>query len=88
MFRKVMALAVGLGLVGAVGTQASAMTTYPPRAAYGWHGGAAWRGPVYRGGWGYGYRYVAPPVVVRHVWVPGYWVVRPWGRVWVGGFWR
>jgi hypothetical protein len=88
--KKLMALAVGLGLVAAVGTQASAETAhlYPPHAYYGWHGG--WRAPAYGwrapvvvgGGWGYGY--YAP----HRVWVPGYWVPRPYGRVWVGGYWR
>jgi hypothetical protein len=87
MLKKMMGLVVGLGLVAAVGTQAKA-ETYPPRGAYGWHGGwhgPVYRGPVYRGGWGYGY-YAPGPVV--HVWVPGYWAVRPWGRVWIGGYYR
>jgi hypothetical protein len=95
---KLMALAVGVGLVAAVGSQASAQPDHPPRGGYGWHGGErerwhggeregwhggyAWRGPVYRGGYGYGYGYGA------RVWVPGYWAVRPWGRVWVEGCWR
>jgi hypothetical protein len=85
MVRKLTAMMVGLGMVAAVGSQASAATVYPPR--YGWHGG--WHGGVvYRGGWGYGYHY-GPPVVVHRVWVPGYWAVRPWGgRVWVEGCWR
>jgi hypothetical protein len=82
-----MALMVGVGLVAAVGTQASAQPVRPPRGGYGWHGGwhggGAWRGPVYRGGWGYG-----PRVVVHRIWVPGYWAVRPWGRVWIAGCWR
>jgi hypothetical protein len=90
-------------MIAAVGSQASAesATIHPPRGAYGWHGGdhdgwrgdrdgwrgdrSGWRGPVYGGGWGYGY---GPQVVVHRVWVPGYWVARPWGRVWVVGGWR
>jgi hypothetical protein len=84
MVKKLMALVVGLGLVGAVAGQASAETAhgYPPRGSYGWHGG--WHAPVYRGGWGYGY--YAP--VPHRVWIPGYWAPRPWGRVWIGGYWR
>jgi len=85
MIGKLMSLAVGLGLVAAVGSQASAQPVvgYPPRGAYGWHGG--WHAaPVYRGG-GWGYGYYAP----HRVWYPGYWAVRPWGgRVWVAGCWR
>jgi hypothetical protein len=87
MIRKAMALAVGLGLVAAVGTQASAQPGYPPHGGFGyrggWHGGGVYRGPVYRGGWGVGYGY-AP----HRVWYPGYWTVRPWGRVWIAGCWR
>ncbi|HWZ60150.1 MAG TPA: hypothetical protein VNW46_14330 [Gemmatimonadaceae bacterium] len=99
MMRKLMALAVGVGLVAAVGSQASAQPVHPPYGRYGWHGGGwhdhddwhrgGWhdhddwhRGYVYRGGYGYGYGYGA------RVWVPGYWAVRPWGRVWIGGCWR
>jgi hypothetical protein len=76
MSRKLMTLAVAVGLVIGVGTTASAETTvaHPPR--WGYVGG-------YRGGY-YAPRYYGP-----RAWVPGYWAVRPWGpRVWVGGYWR
>ena len=72
MLKKVLALAVGLGLVAAVGTTASAESLRPPRGGWGWHG------PVYRGYYGPYHRF----------WVPGYWVFRPWGRVWIEGYWR
>ena len=87
MLKKVLALAVGLGLVAAVGTTASAesLNTRPPRGGWGWHGpvyrGPVYRGPVYRGGWGY----YAP---YHGIWVPGYWAFRPWGRVWIEGYYR
>jgi hypothetical protein len=86
MLKKVLALAVGLGLVAAVGTTASAesLNTYPPR---GWHG-PVYHGPVYRGGWGYGGYYGGYYGPYHRIWVPGYWAFRPWGRVWIGGYWR
>ncbi len=84
MKRFVMALAVAAGLAITVGS--SALSAQPVRPPYGW-------GPRY--GWGVRYGWVAPrwaaapPLVVYHrAWVPGYWAVRPWGRVWIAGCWR
>jgi hypothetical protein len=84
MLKKVLALAVGLGLVAAVGTTASAESLRPPRGGWGWHG-PVYHGPVYRGGYGYGYGYYGP---YHRIWVPGYWAFRPWGRVWIEGYYR
>jgi len=87
--KTLLALAIAAGLGIGVSTQASAEPVRPPY------------GPVYRHGWapryGWGVGYgpaplrwaPAPyPVAYHRVWVPGYWTVRPWGRVWIAGCWR
>lgn len=86
MSRKMMALAVGAGLVMAVGTRASAESAngYPPHGGWGGRAGYGWVGPRYVGA-----RWGGPVVTYHRVWVPGYWVVRPWGeRCFIAGYWR
>ena len=71
--KTLLALAVAAGLATLGSAQASAQ-------------------PIHRPYWGVRYGWVGPrwvPRIAYHrVWVPGYYAVRPWGRVWIAGCWR
>jgi hypothetical protein len=74
--KTLLALAIAAGLATTVSTKASAEPAHPP---YGWRVHYGWVGP----------RVIVGPLPVYHrVWYPGYWALRPWGRVWIAGCWR
>ena len=74
--RTLLALVVAAGLATIGSTKASAEPAHPP---YGWRVHYGWYGPRWA---------PLPPVAYHRVWVPGYYAVRPWGRVWIAGCWR
>jgi len=87
-------LASVFGLLLAVGTAGAEVVRYgPPPAVREFapaRTGYVWTPGYYR--WHHGYswisgRYVVPPRPYA-VWVPGCWVQRPQGYVWVQGYWR